>query len=280
MPTVPTRILNDGTVMPRLGLGVWQVPDEDAETIVEHALTEGYRLIDTAKVYGNEAGVGRGIAASGVAREDIFLTTKLWNKDQGRDATLRAFDASLERLGTDYVDLYLIHWPCPKDDLYVETWKTLVEIRESGRAKAIGVSNFLADHVKRIIDESGVVPAVNQIEMHPRHSRPELRELHEHFGIATEAYSPLGSGKGLLEDPVVQAVASEAGVSPAQAVLAWHLAQDVITIPKTATPERLVENLAAVDVRLTDAQRAAIDALNSASRVGSDPAEVDIDLWD
>lgn len=279
MPNVPDITLRDGATIPQLGFGVWQVEDDVAETAVTQALSDGYRLIDTARIYGNEEGVGRAIAASDVAREDVYLTTKLWNKDQGRDKALRAFDASLERLGTDYVDLYLIHWPCPKDDLYVETWKALIEIRASGRAKSIGVSNFLPHHLQRIIDETGEIPVLNQIELHPYHQRADLRELHHQYDIATEAWSPLSSGHGLLDDEVVAAVAQEAGVTPAQAVLAWHLAIGNVVIPKSVTPERITENLAAVDVELTPDQIAAISGLERGAATGANPDEVYIDLW-
>ncbi|OKL54334.1 oxidoreductase [Bowdeniella nasicola] len=279
MPHVPSLSLRDGTTIPQLGFGVWQVEDDVAETAVSQALADGYRLIDTAKIYGNEEGVGRAIAASGVAREDIYLTTKLWNKDHGRGNVRAAFEGSLERLGVDYVDLYLIHWPCPKDDLYIETYQAMIELRAEGRVKSIGVSNFLPYHLKRLIDETGDIPVVNQIELHPYHSRPDLRELHHRYEIATEAYSPLSSGHGLLDNEVVVAVAKEAGVTPAQAVLAWHLAIGNVVIPKSVTPERITQNLQAVDVELTEDQVAAVSALERAQSFGSNPDEVYIDLW-
>lgn len=200
---VPPIILNNGVEMPSLGFGVWQVPDDEAERAVSTALEAGYRSIDTAAIYGNEKGTGRAVKAAGLPREDIFVTTKLWNGDQGYDATLRAFDASLEKLGLDHVDLYLIHWPLPARDTYVDTYKAFEKLYADGRARAIGVSNFLPQHLERLIGETSVIPAVNQIELHPHLQQHALRELHAQQGIATEAWSPLGQGKGLLEVPAI-----------------------------------------------------------------------------
>ncbi|MFE0426630.1 aldo/keto reductase, partial [Streptomyces sp. NPDC058953] len=206
MSKVPTITLNNGVEMPRLGFGVWQVPDDEAVRAVGTAIEAGYRSIDTAAVYENETGTGQAIAASGVPRGELFVTTKLWNSDQGYDAALRAFDASLARLGTDYVDLYLIHWPVPQRDRYVETWRAFEKILAEGRARAIGVSNFLPEHLDRLVGESSVVPAVNQIELHPQFQQAASRAAHQRHGVVTEAWSPLGQGKGLLTVPAVATV--------------------------------------------------------------------------
>lgn len=235
---VPNVTLNSGTTIPQLGYGVWQVPDDQARAAVSAALQVGYRSIDTAKIYDNEAGTGAAIAESGIPRGDVFLTTKLWNSDQGYDNALRAFDASLERLGTDYVDLYLIHWPVPELDEYVASFKALQRIQADGRAKAIGVSNFTVDNLKRLIDETGEVPALNQIELHPRFTQPELRAFHAEYGIATEAWSPLGQGT-ILEDATIGAIAQAHDVSAAQVILRWHLQLGNVVIPKSVTPTAL-----------------------------------------
>ncbi|MEV5372936.1 aldo/keto reductase [Streptomyces albogriseolus] len=259
--------------MPQLGFGVWQVPDAEAETAVAAALEAGYRSIDTAAIYGNEKGTGRAVARSGVPREDIFVTTKLWNSDQGYDATLKAFDTSLAKLGLDYVDLYLIHWPTPARDLYVDTYKAFEKLLSDGRARAIGVSNFLPEHLERLIDETSVVPAVNQIELHPHLQQAAAREYHAEQGIATEAYSPLGSGKGILEIPAIVAIAQKHGRTPAQVVLRWHLQLGNVVIPKSVTPSRIEENIDVFRFTLDAEDLAAISALNEDRRVGLNPAE-------
>ncbi|MGP2437292.1 aldo/keto reductase [Streptomyces sp. JW3] len=271
---VPPIILNNGVEMPQLGFGVWQVPDDEAETAVATALKAGYRSIDTAAIYGNEKGTGKGIAASGLPREDLFVTTKLWNSDQGYDSTLRAFDTSLAKLGMEYVDLYLIHWPMPDRGRYVDTYKAFEKILADGRARAIGVSNFLPDHLDRLIAETSVIPAVNQIELHPHLQQHALREYHAEQGIATEAWSPLGSGKGLLEVPAIVAIGQKHGRSPAQVVLRWHLQTGNVVIPKSVTPSRIKENIDVFDFSLDDEDLAAISALNEDRRTGSDPADV------
>jgi diketogulonate reductase-like aldo/keto reductase len=271
---VPPIILNNGVEMPQLGFGVWQVPDDEAETAVATALQAGYRSIDTAAIYGNERGTGKAIAASGLPREDLFVTTKLWNSEQGYDSTLRAFDASLDKLGLEYVDLYLIHWPMPARDRYVDTYKAFEKILADGRARAIGVSNFLPEHIERLTGETSVIPAVNQIELHPHLQQHAAREYHAEQGIATEAWSPLGSGKGQLEVPAIVAIGRKHGRSPAQVVLRWHLQIGNIVIPKSVTPSRIKENIEVFDFRLDDEDLAAISALNEDRRVGFDPAEV------
>ncbi|MET7362817.1 aldo/keto reductase [Streptomyces sp. NPDC005562] len=262
--------------MPQLGFGVWQVPDDEAEKAVALALEAGYRSIDTAAIYGNEEGTGRAIASSGVAREDLFVTTKLWNSEHGHDATLRAFDASLEKLGLDYVDLYLIHWPVPSNDKYVDTYKAFEKILADGRAKSIGVSNFLPDQLRRLISETSVVPAVNQIELHPHLQQRASRELHAEQGVATEAWSPLGSGKGLLEVPAIIAIAQKHGRTPAQVVLRWHIQLGNVVIPKSVTPSRIKENIDVFDFELDPEDMAAISALNEDRRIGPDPATFDV----
>ncbi|QNP66303.1 aldo/keto reductase [Streptomyces genisteinicus] len=276
MSQVPSITLNNGVAMPQLGFGVWQVPDDEAEQVVTTALEAGYRSIDTAAVYKNETGTGRAITGSAVAREDLFVTTKVWNSDQGHDATLRAFDASLERLGLDYVDLYLIHWPLPARDTYVDTYRALEKILADGRARAIGVSNFLPEHLERLVAETSVVPAVNQIELHPRLQQQASRAAHAAHGIATEAWSPLGQGKGLLEVPTVLAVARKHGRTPAQVVLRWHLQLGNVVIPKSSTPSRIAENFDVFGFELDADDLAAFAALDEGKRLGPDPAEFDV----
>ncbi|MFI1223335.1 MULTISPECIES: aldo/keto reductase [unclassified Streptomyces] len=276
MSQVPSITLNNGLDMPQLGFGVWQVPDDEAEKVVATAIETGYRSIDTAAVYANESGTGKAIAASGVARDELFVTTKLWNSDQGHDSTLRAFDASLDKLGLDYVDLYLIHWPVPAKDAYTDTYKAFEKILADGRAKSIGVSNFHPEHLRRLLAETSVVPAVNQIELHPQLQQTEGRAFHAEHGIATEAWSPLGQGKGLLEVPTVVAIAQKHGRTPAQAVLRWHLQSGNIVIPKSVTPSRIKENLDVFGFELDADDLAAFAALDEGKRLGSDPAEFNV----
>ncbi|MFF3565867.1 aldo/keto reductase [Streptomyces sp. NPDC002574] len=272
MSTVPDITLNNGVTMPQLGFGVWQVPDDEAADAVGTALEAGYRSIDTAALYRNEQGTGRAIAASGIAREDLFVTTKLWNTDQGHENALRAFDASLAKLGLDYVDLYLIHWPTPARGLYLETWRALEKIHADGRARAIGVSNFPVAQLQHLLDEGGVVPAVNQIELHPNLPQAELRAFGAAHGIATEAWSPLGQGRGLLDEPALAAVAAKHGRSPAQIVLRWHLQLGNVVIPKSVTPARIKENFDVFGFTLDAEDLAAIDALDNGGRLGPDPS--------
>ena len=235
MTSSPTLTFNDGKTIPQLGYGVWQVEDDIAEKVVFQAFQAGFRHIDTAKIYGNESGVGRAIASSGLSAEEIFITTKLWNADQGYESTLAAFEESMERLGLETLDLYLIHWLQPKQDKYVDTWKALIELQKRGRVRSIGVSNFTVEGLQRIIDETGVVPAINQVELHPFFSQAGLRDFHASKGILTQAWSPLGQGGELLEDPTIAGIADKHGATPAQVVIAWHLAVGNVVIPKSVT---------------------------------------------
>lgn len=274
MSNVPTITLNNGSVMPQLGFGVWQVPDDETESAVATAIEAGYRSIDTAAIYENERGTGRGLASSGVPRDELFVTTKLWNADQGHDSTLRAFDSSLERLGLDHVDLYLIHWPVPDNDKYAESWQAMEKIHAEGRAKAIGVSNFHPGHLQRLLKESDTVPAVNQIELHPHLQQSGPRAFHADHGIATEAWSPLGQGKELLQEPRLRALAEKYGKSPAQVVLRWHLQTGNVVIPKSVTPSRIRENIDVFGFELDAGDLEDIAGLNTDSRLGPDPDEM------
>lgn len=267
---VPSLKLNDGHLVPQLGFGVFLVPAEDTVEVVTHALRTGYRSIDTAAAYDNEAEVGEAIAASDLDREEVFVTTKVWNEDHGHDQARQAFRRSLERLGFDYVDLYLIHWPNPGRGRYVETWEALCELQDSGHAHSIGVSNFMVDHLERIIDATGVVPAVNQIELHPQLQQRELRDFHRRHGIVTEAWSPLGRGR-ILNDPTVIEIASAHGHTPAQVVLRWHLQLGNVAIPKSVTPARIEENFQIFDFELSGQEMSAIDGLDAGNRIGPDP---------
>jgi diketogulonate reductase-like aldo/keto reductase len=259
--------------MPQLGFGVWQVPDGEAEETVRTALEAGYRSIDTAAAYRNEVGTGRAVASFDVPRDELFVTTKLWNADHGYDETLRAFDASLERLGLERLDLYLIHWPLPAKDRYVDTWRALEKLLADGRTRAIGVCNFEVDHLRRLIDETGTVPAVNQIELHPRFPQAGLRAFHAEHGIATEAWSPLGQGKGLLDDPELVRIAAKHGRTPAQVTLRWHLQLGNVVIPKSVTPSRIRENFDVFGFELDADDLAAIGGLDEGAegRIGPDP---------
>lgn len=270
MTNVPTTPLRDGGAIPQLGFGTWQVPQADTAEIVTHALDAGYRHIDTAAAYQNEAGVGAAIKASGLPRDEVFVTTKLWNADHGRDEAKAALRASLDRLELDFVDLYLIHWPLPMRDRYVETWEALVELQQDGLARAIGVSNFQPEHLRRIVDATGVTPAVNQVELHPRLTQPGLRREHEERGIVTEAWSPLAQGQ-VLDDPTIGEIAERHGKTAGQVVLRWHLQLGNVVFPKSVTPERIRENFDVFDFTLTDEDVAAIDALDRGERVGPDP---------
>ena len=276
MTSVPRIQLNDGHSIPQLGFGVFKVDPAETVRIVSDALEVGYRHIDTARIYGNEAGVGTALAESGIRREELFITTKLWNDDHGTQSAFDAFDASLERLGLEYVDLYLIHWPSPKRDRYVEAWKALEQIRESGRARSIGVSNFLVPHLERLLAETDVVPAVDQIELHPAHQQPATTAFAEEHGIAIEAWGPLGQGKYPLFDVPEIADAAEAhGKSPAQVVIRWHLQRGHIVFPKSNRRERMAENFDVLDFELSTAEVQAITELEREGRVGSHPDDAD-----
>jgi 2,5-diketo-D-gluconate reductase A len=266
----PVLTLHDGVEMPQLGFGVFQIPVEETQERVEEALAVGYRHIDTAAAYGNEAGVGAAIAATGVRREDVFVTTKLWNSEQGYDAALRGFDKSLERLGTGYVDLYLIHWPQPGRDLFLETWRAFERIREQGGVRSIGVSNFRIEDLERLEAEAGQLPTVNQVELHPRFQQAELRAWHADHGLATEAWSPLAQGD-LLEDGTIETVAAHHHRTPAQVILRWHLQIDNVVIPKSSTPERIRENFELFDFQLSEDDMAALERLDTDHRIGPDP---------
>lgn len=273
--TGPVLPLNSGATIPQLGFGVFRVDPDETERIVTDALELGYRHIDTAAIYGNEEGVGRAIAASGIPREDLFITTKLWNSDQGTQSAYDAVDLSLEKLGLDTVDLYLIHWPTPKRNLYRESWTALQQIQADGRATSIGVSNFLVEHLENIIADGGAVPAVNQIELHPALQQPEVVAFSRSYGIQIEAWGPLGQGKyPLFDEPGVAAAAAAHDKSPAQVVLRWHLQNGNIVFPKSNSRKRIAENLDVFDFELTDAEVAAISALERDGRVGSHPNDV------
>ncbi|GLZ36782.1 aldo/keto reductase [Actinokineospora sp. NBRC 105648] len=270
MPNVPDVTLNDGSTIPQLGFGVWQVPDDEVVDAVTTAIDAGYRSIDTAAIYGNETGTGLAIARSGVPRAELYVTTKLWNTEQGHDSTLRAFDASLAKLGLDYVDLYLIHWAAPARDAFVDTWRAFEKIKADGRARSIGVSNFHVPHLDRLLAETDVVPAVNQIELHPNLPQGELRAFHAAHGIATEAWSPLASGQ-LLADPVLATLAAKHGKSPAQVLLRWHVQLGNVVIPKSVTPERIRANIDVFDFELDAADLETLAGLENGKRVGPDP---------
>lgn len=259
----------NGARIPLIGLGTWQLNGSACARLVGEALKIGYRHVDTAAMYGNEAEVGEGLRASGVGRDEVFVTTKVWNDRQGYDATLKAFDKSLSRLGVDHVDLYLIHWPAPRQDLYLETWKALETLNAEGRARSIGVSNFHIPHLKRLFDHSELRPAVNQIELHPSLQQAELRAFHGEHGIATEAWSPLQ--RGAVNKPEIVAIAAKHGRTPAQAILRWHVQLGNIAIPKSVTPSRIRENIAVFDFELDAEDMAAIERLDAGLRTGPDP---------
>jgi 2,5-diketo-D-gluconate reductase A len=272
-PFSPLIILADGNRIPQLGLGVYKVEDATAARIVEGAIDAGYRHVDTAKLYFNEAGVGAGVRAAGIPRDEIFVTTKVWNDDQGYDETLRAFDASLALLGMDYVDLYLIHWPAPKQDRYVDTWRALEAIKRDGRARSIGVSNFNAPHLEKLLANSQESPVINQVEVQPWLQQRALRDFDAAHGIVTEAWSPLARGRA-IGDPTLEAIGAKHGKSSAQVVLRWHIEQGLVVIPKSNSIERIRENSQVFDFELDDSDLAAIAGLETGERTGSNPDEV------
>lgn len=269
MPTDRLR-LNDGHMIPTLGLGIWQVPEATTADTVSTALALGYRLIDGAAIYGNEVGLGDGLRQSGVPRDEVFVTTKVWNEDQGHDATLRAVEASLSRLGLDRLDLCLIHWPAPALDRYLDTWRALIRLRDEGRVRSIGVSNFMAAHLERLVGETGVIPVLNQIELNPRLQQTNLRALHDRMGIVTQSWTPLGQGRSFDAAPV-QAAAARTGKSPAQVILRWHLQLGASVIPRSTRAAGLAENRDLFDFDLTEAEMAAMAALDEGQRCGPDP---------
>ncbi|MCT2558610.1 aldo/keto reductase [Tsuneonella sp. YG55] len=269
MSKTPAIPLNDGRTIPQLGFGTWQIPDETAADAVSTAIAVGYELVDTAAIYQNERGVGKGLADN----PDTWLTTKIWNESQGYDRALRAMDKCLERLGRDSVDLVLIHWPCPARGLAVETWKALVAVRDAGKAKSIGVSNFREQDLKTVIDATGVVPALNQVELHPAFQQRELRDVHEKLGIVTQSWSPLGQG-GAMTNPVITGIARECDRPASAVILRWHLQSGLCTIPKATGRAHIEANFEALDFALSDDQMARIDALDEAGgRIGPDPAD-------
>ena len=273
-PQIPLVQLNDGTTMPQLGYGVFQVPNEETAALVKHAIDSGYRSIDTAKIYENEAGVADGIRASGIDRNELYITTKLWNDSHAAADARAAFDRSLDLLELDHLDLYLIHWPAPHaSGKFVEAWETLLELRASGRTTSAGVSNFSIHHLETIIEATGEKPAINQVELHPYFQQRELRAWCADAGIAIEAWSPLGQGGELLEDEVITAIADELAKTPAQIVIRWHLQQGHVVIPKSATPSRIPQNLDVFDFELTPAHLEQIAALDRGEdgRIGPDP---------
>ena len=270
MTDQPTLELNDGRRIPQLGFGTWEIDPADAAGAVETALKAGFWLIDTAAIYGNEKEVGEGIGEW----SDIFLQTKIWNDSQGYDRTLRAADKCLDRLGREHVDMLLIHWPCPDKGLFVETWKALVELREQGKAKSIGVSNFREEDLKRITDETGVVPALNQIELHPSFQQRELRKVHEEMGIVTQSWSPLGQGNA-FDNETIAAIAEETGQSAPAVVIRWHIQHGLSTLPRSTNPDHIRDNFTALDFELSAQQMSRIDDLDSKDgRMGPNPSEL------
>jgi 2,5-diketo-D-gluconate reductase A len=277
MAQIPSIMLNDGVSIPQLGLGTWQVSNDKAEQLVRSAFDMGYRHIDTAAGYENEEGVGAAVRNSGLPREEIFVTSKLRNSNHGYDEALKAFDATMDRLGLDVLDLYLIHWPMPHKDKYVETFKAFIKLKEDGRIRSIGVSNFTIEYLTRVIDETGVVPSVNQIELHPEFQQHELRAFHDKHGIKTESWSPLGAGR-LIDHPVLKAIGEKHGKSGVQAMLRWHVQQGLIVFPKSSNAERMRQNIEIFDFELDADDMAKIAALDDANgRGGADPVTARFD---
>ena len=268
--SVPQLTLRDGVEIPQLGFGVFQVPPEETAEAVTLAFQAGYRHVDTAAAYQNEAAVGQAFRASGLPRDDVFITTKCFNDNHGYEQARKAFQASLDRLELDFVDLYLIHWPVPSQDRYVETWKAFIELQQEGLIRSIGVSNFQPSHLRRLVGETRVTPSVNQVELHPRFQQAGLRREHEELGIATEAWSPLAQGE-VLDDPVIAEIAEEHERTPGQVVIRWHLQLGNVVIPKSVTPSRIEENIDVFGFHLTDAEMEAIEALDAGERTGPDP---------
>lgn len=278
MTDIPGIALNDGRTIPQIGCGVWEVPNTTVARNIVTAVEAGYRSIDTAQGYDNEEGVGRGIVECGLPREQLFITSKLRTSHQGYDATLKSFMGSLDRLGLDYLDLFLIHWPVPKHDRYSDTWKAFIQLQRDGRIRSIGVSNFLPEHIERIIGDHGVAPAVNQIELHPEFQQRDIREFHRRHNIAIECYSPLGRG-AVLDNPTIKQIADKHGKSPAQVVLRWHVQEGLIAVPKSVHAERIKANIDVFDFALDDGDMAGIAALDRPNgKMLSDPA-TNNSLW-
>jgi len=274
MTAVPSLTMNDGVTIPQLGFGVFQIPEDETESAVSTALRTGYRLIDTAQGYQNEEGVGSAVAKSDIPRDQLFITTKLTNSEQGYDRTLKAFDQSMAKLDIEVLDLFLIHWPQPMFDQYVDTWRAFEQLQSDGRIRSVGVSNFEIEHLERLAQETSVVPAVNQIELHPEFSQEELRSYHAEHGILTEAWGPLGQGKGLLQKSLITELAEGKDRTPAQIVLRWHVQVGNIVIPKSVTPDRIRENFDVFDFELSNEEMGRIGELDSGRRLGSDPREM------
>jgi 2,5-diketo-D-gluconate reductase A len=272
--TVPDIVLNNGVEIPQVGLGVWRIPHDQTRTAVTRALDAGYRHIDTAKLYGNEEAVGESVRESGLDRDSVFVTTKVWNTDHGYDSTLRAFDASMQRLGFEVLDLYLIHWPRPSEGTAAETWRALERLYLDGRVRAVGVSNFETEHLRRLLDKSELVPVVNQVELHPYLQQTDLRKSNEELGVVTEAWSPLAKGGDLLGDETITRLADKHGRTPAQVVLRWHVQLGNVVIPKSVTPERIRSNIDIFDFELDDEDMASIGTLDRDGRTGPHPSEL------
>ena len=267
---IPTVLLRPNVEIPQLGFGVFQIPPRDTEEIVANALSVGYRHLDTAAAYRNEAAVGQALRASGLDRGDVFITTKCFNDDHGKDKAKAACKKSLERLELEHIDLYLIHWPVAAHDLYVETWQAFIELQQEGLVRAIGVSNFQPAHLERIIDETGVAPAINQVELHPHFQQAGLRHEHQQLGILTEAWGPLGKGLE-LDDPAIVQIADAHSKTPAQTIIRWHLQLGNVVIPKSVTPQRIEDNFDVFDFELSDIDMEAIRELDAGKRIGPDP---------
>lgn len=276
VPSVTLRAgKGEDVPIPQVGFGVWQVPDDEVAPAFEVALEAGYRHIDTARIYGNERGVGRALAAMDLPREDVFVTTKVWNDDHRR--VRDAFEQSMDRLGLEQLDLYLIHWPVPESGTYVDAWRELLALRDEGRVRAVGVCNFHVPHLQRLEAETGELPAINQIELHPYLQQAELRAFHAEHGIVTESWSPLASGKKVLADPVIGAIAATRGVTPAQVIIGWHLQLGLVVLPKSVTPQRIAENLDVFGFTLEDSELDAIAGLDRGFRTGPDPDHFHLD---
>ena len=270
---IPLTSGSQRVTIPQVGFGVWQVPDDEVDAAVLAALETGYRHIDTAKLYNNESGVGRALAATDVPRDEIFVTTKVWPTEFGAQETTDSFTASMDRLGLETLDLFLLHWPFPEQGRYVEAWKALQALRDAGRVRAVGVCNFHVEHLQRLFDETGEWPAINQVELHPYLQQREVAEFNAEHGIVTEAWSPLASGKQVLDDPVIGGIAERLGATPAQVVIAWHIARGFVVLPKSVTPSRITENFAAAELTLTEDDMAQIATLDRGFRTGPNPDE-------